>query len=319
MSVDDIVIPRGILSTWQGCQPRNNDDEGGESEVFNITEVARRRARSLSIAVARQNDSRGDTLERLADILQTNTQINLPQRPEEISRRGPPTQRPQRSATINLGGLARSRVTGLSTPANPGLSLNRAVSMSFAAGQKRTQKQSVSGTTSDLENSYVFQSIQQHRLSGQAPPSTSSVPSVFLARNGSTHAPSVRKESSRRHLDRSHSDTSQFSAINVVRRASIAVENAVEKVKETITGTLRRSSLQEIYEKAKVRQVQLKRSTTVQIGFQYTFYLLMLATVYFGFVGYPLWHGLVLTIYYLFDMKLVVPAGTAIFLGIGFL
>ncbi len=61
------------------------------------------------------------------------------------------------------------------------------------------------------------------------------------------------------------------------------------------------------------------RSNAVQIGFEYTFYLLMLATIYFVFVGVPLWNGLVLTIYYIFDMKLVVPAGTAIFLGIGFL
>lgn len=139
---------------------------------------------------------------------------------------------------------------------------------------------------------------------------------MFLARNSSKNADRQRKESA---LDRKQSSVSQYSTINVVRRASIAVENTVEKVRETITGALRRSSLQEVYEKAKIRQAQLRRTTTVQIGFQYTFYLLMLATVYFVFIGYPLWNGFVLTVYYLFDKELVIPAGTAIFLGIGFL
>lgn len=139
---------------------------------------------------------------------------------------------------------------------------------------------------------------------------------MFLARNGSKDAARQRKESA---PDRKQSSVSQYSTINVVRRASIAVENTVEKVKETITGALRRSSLQEVYEKAKIRQAQLKRTTAVQVSFQYTFYLLMIATIYFFFIGYPLWNGFVLTVYYLFDKELVIPAGTAIFLGIGFL
>jgi len=196
--------------------------------------------------------------------------------------------------------LGRSKATGLNTPVKPGL----------------TQQPLTSDKSSELENSYIFQGLQNYSLSGQQPAQTSSIPPVFLARNGSKDAARQRKESA---PDRKQSSVSQYSTINVVRRASIAVENTVEKVKETITGALRRSSLQEVYEKAKIRQAQLKRTTAVQVSFQYTFYLLMIATIYFFFIGYPLWNGFVLTVYYLFDKELVIPAGTAIFLGIGFL
>jgi len=318
MSVDNIVIPGGILTAWQDRQPRSNNEGAGGSEAFDVAEVARRRARSFTITLDSQNESREDTLERLAGILEVNenTQVALQQSSDEAVQQGLPIQRRQRPTSIDLGGLGRSRVTGLNKPANPGLPLDRTSSVLFGAGQKRTQKPLVSDTSSELENSYIFQGLQNYKINGQESAETSSIPPVFLARNSSKNADRQRKESA---LDRKQSSVSQYSTINVVRRASIAVENTVEKVRETITGALRRSSLQEVYEKAKIRQAQLRRTTTVQIGFQYTFYLLMLATIYFVFIGYPLWNGFVLTVYYLFDKELVIPAGTAIFLGIGFL
>ena len=104
-----------------------------------------------------------------------------------------------------------------------------------------------------------------------------------------------------------------------MRRASVAVQDAVGTVKDTLTSALRRSSLEEVYEKAKIRQVQLMRSTPAQLGFEYAFYFMLLAIIYFIFIGIPFWNGLVLTLYFIFDMKLVVPAGTAAFLGVGFL
>lgn len=93
----------------------------------------------------------------------------------------------------------------------------------------------------------------------------------------------------------------------------------MDLVKDTVTSVLRCSSLEEVYEKAKIRQLKLKRSNVAQTGFEYTFYLFLLAIVYFVIVRVPLWDGLVLTIYHVFDMKLVVPAGTAAFLSTGFL
>lgn len=102
----------------------------------------------------------------------------------------------------------------------------------------------------------------------------------------------------------------------MIRRASIAIENAVKKVKEIATSAFRHSSLQELYERAMIRQVQLKHRNAVQFSFEYVYYVLILTTACFVSVGIPLWNGLVLTTYYLFDM---IQASTAIFFGIGFL
>ncbi|KAL8767836.1 MAG: hypothetical protein Q9194_005870, partial [Teloschistes cf. exilis] len=318
MGVDNIVIPGGILSTWPGLLPLNDSENTHENERFDITEVARRRARTLSVVLDSQNHDREDTFERLVRIVQLNetTQTALQQGSTPSVPKG---NTPQRSTTINLGGLGRTRATGRSTPANPGLRIDRRASNFFATGSRVTQKPFSEDTTRKLENSYVFQSLENYQLPGQRPSSEATLAPVFLARNNSDTTATLRRESSNPKVERNQSVTSQFANIDVVRRASIAVENAVEKVKETVASALRRSSLQETYEKAKIRQVQLMRSPFAQYAFEYFFYLLMAAFVYFVFVGYPLWTGLVMTIYYLFDMKLVVPAGTAIFLGIGFL
>ena len=321
MGASNIVIPSGILSTWQGPQQLGDRNGFGNRESFDITEVARQRARSLSVGLKGQGRSRAHTLGRLASIVQSNQNPSavLQQRQYGSRREDARLQQRQRPNSINLGGLARSRATGLSTPANPGLAFDRTFSISAPARADPAPKPVNETIKHELENSYIFQSLGNYQLSGRDAAQTSSGPAVFLARNGSKPTATLRRESSHKPLERSYSGSSQYSAIDVVRRASIVVENAVEKVKDTVNSALRRSSLQELYEKAKIRQVQIKRSTAVQLGFEYFFYLLMLATVYFGFIGYPLWNGLVLTIYYLFDMKLVVPAGTAIFLGIGFL
>jgi len=92
MSVDNIVIPGGILATWQGCQPRDNDDGAGGSEDFDIAEVARHRARSLSVSLDTRKEGREDTLERLAGILEANenSQISLQQGSDEARQQEPP-------------------------------------------------------------------------------------------------------------------------------------------------------------------------------------------------------------------------------------
>lgn len=317
MGVDNIIIPGGILSTWPGL-PLDDSDSTREQERFDIIEVARQPARALSVVLDSQSHDRQDTFERLARIVQLNdtTQTALQQGSTPSAPNG---TTPQRSTTINLGGLGRTRITGRSTPANPGLRLDRRASNYFPTGTKVAQKPFSEDTTRKLENSYVFQSLGNYQLAGQRSTSDSTLAPVFLARNNSDTKTASRRESSLPKVERNQSITSQLTTIDVVRRVSVVVGNVVETVKETVASALRRSSLQETYEKAKLRQIQLMRSPFVQYAFEYFFYLLMAAFVYFVFVGYPLWTGLVLTIYYLFDMKLVVPAGTAIFLGIGFL
>ena len=310
MNIDNIVIPGGIIATWDGPQSTQTQQNGQDDESFDIVEVARERARSLFASIDALDSGGGSALERIPSTIslcETN-RAAFGQGPHK-----PHAQRPvfhrQRSNSINLGGLARSRATGLSTPANPGLRLEPTVTF---------EKSLDSTTMIDIEDSYVFQRLEHYKPSNQNSARLSSTGPLLPARGSSVNTAPPRKFS-HGHLDRALSGRSRHSSTNVARRASVAVGNVVEKVKDTVTGPLRRSSIEEVYEKAKIRQVQLMRSTVAQITFQYVSYLLMLAAIYFVFVGFPLWEGLVLAIYDIFRKRLAIPVGTAVFLGIAFL
>lgn len=80
-----------------------------------------------------------------------------------------------------------------------------------------------------------------------------------------------------------------------------------------------KSNIREMYEKAKIRQQQIKRSRMAQLIFRYTFYLLLAATIYLVLVGLPLWRGAVWYLYILFQKYMVLKAGLAITFGISFL
>ncbi|KAL8639135.1 MAG: hypothetical protein Q9228_003795 [Teloschistes exilis] len=86
-----------------------------------------------------------------------------------------------------------------------------------------------------------------------------------------------------------------------------------------VTDKLHLSGSREMYNKAKVRQEQLKRSKTAQLIFRYTFYTCLIACVYFVFIGMPLWRGAVWYMYILFEKHLVLKAGLTITFGTGFL
>ena len=105
---------------------------------------------------------------------------------------------------------------------------------------------------------------------------------VFAARNSGVNENQARRQRSSyagAELRRTSSTRSWVPGLNIIRRASIAIEDAVEG----ISSIARHSTLSEAYEKAKARQVQLKRSNIAQIGFQYVFYLSLPAYVfYFG-------------------------------------
>lgn len=88
-------------------------------------------------------------------------------------------------------------------------------------------------------------------------------------------------------------------------------------VGNTVQGV--KSNVREMYEKAKVKQQQLKRSKTAQLIFRYTFYIVLISMVYLVFVGLPLWRGLVWYMYILFQNHMTLKAGLAITFGISFL
>ncbi|KAI4173217.1 MAG: hypothetical protein LQ346_008458 [Caloplaca aetnensis] len=86
-----------------------------------------------------------------------------------------------------------------------------------------------------------------------------------------------------------------------------------------VTNKIRKASFRDMYEKAKIKQETIQRSKTGQTIFQYTFYVLLVATVYFLLVGMPLWRGFAWYMYIVFQKHLVLKAGLTITFGIGFL
>ncbi|KAL8642740.1 MAG: hypothetical protein Q9226_008474, partial [Calogaya cf. arnoldii] len=321
MSVDNIVIPGGILAAWNGPQDTQNADPEVKREVFDVTQVARQRARTLSVSFVRPVYSREDGSARRENSVASHDRNQPPPPQKATSAPGQVTRlQPLRKAnTINLGGLGRTREPGQANPPKLSLRLGRKSSAKRPFVRKASQVARQFDAMDELENTYVFQRLGSSRNPDSNARRISQNKSIFVDRQTSLRTAATRRHSSLRKIGRTPSDLSQSSTLGIVRRASVVFEDVVGKAKETVSGTVRRGSLQALYEKAKIRELQLMRSNTVQLGFEYTFYLILLAIIYFVFVGVPLWSGLVLTIYYIFDMKLVVPAGTAIFLGIGFL
>ncbi|PWY65730.1 hypothetical protein BO70DRAFT_419654, partial [Aspergillus heteromorphus CBS 117.55] len=59
-----------------------------------------------------------------------------------------------------------------------------------------------------------------------------------------------------------------------------------------------RHSIYDVYQKAKERRIALQRKYWVQLLFEYTVYIVLLAFVYFVLIGMPLWRGAVWWLYY---------------------
>ncbi|KAJ5827809.1 hypothetical protein N7447_004572 [Penicillium robsamsonii] len=76
------------------------------------------------------------------------------------------------------------------------------------------------------------------------------------------------------------------------------------------------SSLQEVYEKAKLRGVAIQRKYWVRLLFEYSIYAFLVLFVYFVLVGMPLWKGAVWWLYYVVRTKFVIPGGYAIIIGL---
>ncbi|KAI9147567.1 hypothetical protein HJFPF1_12593 [Paramyrothecium foliicola] len=82
-----------------------------------------------------------------------------------------------------------------------------------------------------------------------------------------------------------------------------------------VSDAIRRSSIFYVYEKAKVRGVELQRKRWVQIVFEYSIYLLLVLFCYFFLIGLPLWRGAVLSLYLLELKTFGMTAGLVITLG----
>lgn len=107
-------------------------------------------------------------------------------------------------------------------------------------------------------------------------------------------------------LQRSRRGTASSSRkASVIPRAASIVLDTVEDIKETI----RRSSIYDVYETAKKRGAELQRSKPAMLIFEYLFYLVLVAFVYFVLIGLPIWKGAVYWLYWVFQHKFAI-AGT---------
>ena len=98
----------------------------------------------------------------------------------------------------------------------------------------------------------------------------------------------------------------------VIQRAGSVVTEVVDNVK----GTVRKSSIFALYETAKTRGTQLQRKKWVMIAFEWVFYLILLAFVYFVLIGVPLWKGTVYWLWWVFAHKFVIAGTWSITIGI---
>ncbi|KAJ5951473.1 uncharacterized protein N7479_009886 [Penicillium vulpinum] len=76
------------------------------------------------------------------------------------------------------------------------------------------------------------------------------------------------------------------------------------------------SSLQEVYEKAKLRGAAIQRKHWVRLLFEYSFYSFLVLFAYFVLVGMPLWEGAVWWLYYVVRTKFVIQGGYSIVIGL---
>lgn len=103
-----------------------------------------------------------------------------------------------------------------------------------------------------------------------------------------------------------------------VRTASIwqdTMATVVDTV-QTVSKKMRRGTMHDVYDQAKVRGVEMQRSKLFMTTFEFAIYLLLAAIFYFVFVGMPLWNGTAYWVWYALKYKMNVQGTWAIFVGI---
>ncbi|KAK5115863.1 hypothetical protein LTR85_009457 [Meristemomyces frigidus] len=115
---------------------------------------------------------------------------------------------------------------------------------------------------------------------------------------------------------RSATVLSKIRQASVVQAATDTISGAVQSAAAGVSNIVRRSSLADVYEKAKTRSQDLQRKKWVQILFEYGIYLLIILFIYFVLVGVPLWKGAVWWLYWVVNNKFVVSGTWSITIGL---
>ncbi|KAI4726932.1 hypothetical protein E4T49_05382 [Aureobasidium sp. EXF-10728] len=99
---------------------------------------------------------------------------------------------------------------------------------------------------------------------------------------------------------------------SVFQRAGSVFQGTLQNVRKKV----RRSSLWDVYENAKKRQLEIRRKRWVQIVFEYSFYGMLLALLYFLIIGEPLWKGTYFELYLAFKYKLNLNGSWSIIIAV---
>ena len=102
-------------------------------------------------------------------------------------------------------------------------------------------------------------------------------------------------------------------------RNTDSVISALPRPRQGTQGSVRRNSLFDVYEKAKIRGQNFQRKKWVQLVFEYTFYLLILCFIYFVLVGRPIWNGAVWYLYWVVNNKFTIAGTWSITIGLALL
>ncbi|KAJ9091303.1 hypothetical protein QFC21_007258 [Naganishia friedmannii] len=131
------------------------------------------------------------------------------------------------------------------------------------------------------------------------------------------HSSEPRKRSTLRTSTAPPRPSNADSMFAVARRGTVArVGSVLQSAAQGVTDVARRMSLFNLYEKAKVRGVELQRSRRFQLVFEWSIYLLLLAFVYLVLVGMPIWKGAVYWLYIVVKFKFVIAGTWSITIGI---
>jgi hypothetical protein len=197
----------------------------------------------------------------------------------------------------------------------------------------RSQRWSASGMGQDAasanhqtSNTILFRSLDNYTMDNAADNhghrrSVAIAPeSDYLAAYEGTMEKTTSQDSSQDTLYMAKTETEQPTNPSGARRASYAVATLYRTITRTITQRttdfMRRSSLYDVYQNAKIRGQHLQRKKWVQITFEYAFYLILLCFIYFVLVGQPLWGGAVWWLYWVVDHKFTVAGTWSITIGL---
>ncbi|KAG9578531.1 glycosyltransferase family 2 protein, partial [Aureobasidium melanogenum] len=98
----------------------------------------------------------------------------------------------------------------------------------------------------------------------------------------------------------------------VFQRANSVFQDTLLNVRKKV----RRSSMWDVYENAKKRQLAIRRKRWVQITFEYSFYAMLLVLLYFLIIGVPLWKGTYWELYLAFKYKLNVTGSWSVIIAV---